>query len=111
MVVLGALSIIYFYSHYFFASMTAHISSMYGVFLVLCISMGAPPLLAAMMFAVLSPLSAGITHYGTGTAPVYFGTGYVSTSDWWRIGAIISVINLAIWLIAGSIWWKIIGLW
>jgi divalent anion:Na+ symporter, DASS family len=48
---------------------------------------------------------------GTGSAPVYFGAGYVSQSDWWVIGFIVSVVNLAIWFGVGLIWWRVIGLW
>src|SRR5439155_1760973 len=56
-------------------------------------------------------LNAGITHYGTGSAPVYFGAGYVRQGDWWRIGFLISVMNLVIWMGVGIWWWKLIGLW
>jgi DASS family divalent anion:Na+ symporter len=34
------ISLVYFYSHYFFASNTAHVASMYGAFLGVCISLG-----------------------------------------------------------------------
>ena len=90
-------SLFYFYAHYFFASMTAHISAMYGTFLVVAINAGAPPMFIALFLGVGSSLSAGLTHYGTGTAPVYFGTNYVTTAEWWRIGFIVSVVNLLIW--------------
>ena len=60
--------------------------------------------------AKLIPLT-GITHYGTGSAPVFFGAGYVRQGDWWRIGFLISMLNLIIWLVLGTWWWKLIGLW
>lgn len=104
-------SLFYFYAHYFFASMTAHISAMYGTFLVVAINAGAPPMFIALFLGVGSSLSAGLTHYGTGTAPVYFGTNYVTTAEWWRIGFIVSVVNLLIWGSLGGLWWKILGFW
>ncbi len=104
-------SLFYFYAHYFFASMTAHISAMYGTFLVVAINAGAPPMFIALFLGVGSSLSAGLTHYGTGTAPVYFGTNYVTTAEWWRIGFIVSVVNLLIWATLGGFWWKILGFW
>lgn len=104
-------SLFYFYVHYLFASMTAHISAMYGAFLVVAINSGVPPMLIALFLGVGSSLSAGLTHYGTGTAPVYFGTNYVTTSEWWTIGFIVSIANLLIWGILGSFWWKILGYW
>jgi divalent anion:Na+ symporter, DASS family len=108
---LSILSLVYFYSHYFFASMTAHISAMYSAFTIVAIAAGAPPMLACLLLAPLSTLCAGITHYGTGTAPVFHATGYVKTAEWWRTGFILSVINIGIWATVGVAWWKIIGLW
>jgi DASS family divalent anion:Na+ symporter len=106
-----ALSLIYFYSHYFFASNTAHVSSMYPAFLGTAVAVGAPPLLAALVLGFFSNLFSSMTHYGTGPAPVLFGAGYVELVDWWRLGALVSVVNVAIWLGVGGLWWKVIGLW
>jgi DASS family divalent anion:Na+ symporter len=108
---LTAISLLYFYSHYGFASMTAHISSMYSAFALLAITAGAPPMLTAFLLAFLSSLCASITHYGTGTAPVYFGSDYISIKDWWGLGALVSVVNIVIWVVVGALWWKLIGLW
>ena len=104
------LSLVYFYSHYFFASNTAHVSSMYAAFLVVSIAVGTPPVLAALVLAFFSNLFSSMTHYGTGPAPVLFGSGYVDMASWWKYGLLISVINIVIWLGVGSLWWKIIGL-
>jgi DASS family divalent anion:Na+ symporter len=105
------LSLIYFYSHYFFAGNTAQISSMYAAFLAVALAVGTPPELAALVLAFFSNLFSSTTHYGTGPAPVLFGAGYVRLADWWRLGAVISVVNIAIWLGIGGCWWKLIGLW
>lgn len=64
---------VYYYSHYFFASATAHISAMYSAFLAVIIAAGAPPLLAALSLAFFSNLFASTTHYGAGAAPVFSG--------------------------------------
>ena len=101
----------YLYIHYTFASMTGHITALYPAFLAAALAGGVPPLLASLSLAYFSNLNAGITHYGTGSAPVYFGAGYVSQADWWRIGFLISVANLVIWMGIGIWWWRLIGLW
>ncbi len=108
---LGFLALVYYFTHYFFASVTAHITSMYSAFLVVMIAAGAPPMVAAMTLAVFSSLSGGLTHYGTGPAPVYFGAGYVDIKAWWKNGLIVGLVNILIWAVVGSIWWKVIGLW
>jgi DASS family divalent anion:Na+ symporter len=105
------LALVYFYSHYFFASNTAHVSAMYAPFLVVAVAAGAPAMLAALVLAFFSNLFSSMTHYGTGPAPVYFGSGYVEMSDWWKSGFAISVVNIVIWLGVGGLWWKILGLW
>lgn len=105
------LCLIYFYSHYLFASQTAHVSSMYGAFLSVSVAVGAPPLVAALVLGFASNLFSSLTNYGSGPAPVLFGSGYVELGTWWRLGALISVINIVIWLILGGLWWKVLGLW
>ncbi len=105
------LSLVYFYSHYFFASNTAHVSSMYGAFLAVAIAVGTPPMLAALVLGFFSNLFSSMTHYGTGPAPVLFGSGYVEMGIWWKLGALVSVVNIVIWLGVGGVWWKVIGVW
>ena len=106
-----SLSLIYFYTHYFFASNTAHVSAMYAPFLVLALAVGTPPLLAALVLAYFSNLFASMTHYGTAAAPILFGSGNVDIGTWWKLGALISVVNITIWLGIGSLWWRLLGLW
>lgn len=105
------LLLIYFYAHYAFASITAHVTAMYIPFLVVILAGGAPTYLAVLGLAYLSNLSASLTHYGTTPAPIYFGAGYVSQRTWWKLGLISSLVTIPIWLIFGSLWWKILRLW
>jgi DASS family divalent anion:Na+ symporter len=105
------LSLTYFYTHYFFASITAHVSAMYAPFLALAIGVGAPPLLAAMVLAFFSSLFASLTHYGTTPGPILFGSGHVDIGVWWKVGLIVSFANIAIWLTIGAAWWKLLGMW
>ena len=105
------LSLVYFYSHYLFAGNTTHISSMYAPFLAVALAVGTPPLLAALVLGFFSNLFSGMTHYGTGPAPVFFGTGYVEMGDWWKLGGLLSVVNILIYFVAGGLWWKVLGIW
>ena len=63
------------------------------------------------MLAYFSNLSASLTHYGTTTAPMVFASGYVTLPDWWKVGLMVSLANLAIWLTVGLAWWKLLGFW
>ncbi|PVE71760.1 anion permease [Priestia megaterium] len=111
MTALIVLAIAYFYSHYFFASNTAHVSAMYAAFLSVIVAAGAPPLLSALILAFFSNLFGCLTHYGSGPAPVFFGSGYVTQQKWWSLGFLISIIHIIIWIGIGGLWWKLLGLW
>ncbi|HKE02705.1 MAG TPA: DASS family sodium-coupled anion symporter [Blastocatellia bacterium] len=108
---LGLLALIYFYAHYAFASISAHVLAMYTPFLIVVTLAGAPPFLAAALLAYFSTLSAGLTHYGTTPGPIYFGADYVTQQKWWQLGLIASVPNILIWASVGLVWWKILGWW
>tara|TARA_B100000965_G_scaffold398555_1_gene416859 strand:- start:465 stop:1898 length:1434 start_codon:yes stop_codon:yes gene_type:complete len=105
------LSLLYYYSHYLFASSTAHIGAMYAAFLSLSIVLGTPPLFAALILAYFSSFFGGLTHYGSGPAPVLFGAGYVSVRDWWIVGGVVSVVSIAILVVIGGAWWRFLGYW
>lgn len=110
-IVLGVTLLVYFYSHYGFASITAHLLSMYPAFLAVLVAKGAPIGLLVYGFACFTNLSAGLTNYGTTPAPMFFAQGYVPFKTWWRVGFVVSLANLAIWSTFGFGWWKLIGVW
>ena len=101
----------YCYIHYGFASLTAHVSALYPGFLTAALAAGVPPVAAALPLAYFSNLNAGLTHYGTGSAPVFFGAGYIGQGEWWRVGFVLSLINLVVWLGIGPLWWRLVGIW
>ena len=105
------LSLAYFYAHYFFASNTAHVGAMFAPFLVVALALGTPPMLATLVLAFFSNLFACLTHYGTAPGPVLFSSGHVPITTWWKAGAILSVVHIAIWLVVGGWWWKVLGHW
>jgi DASS family divalent anion:Na+ symporter len=110
-IVLLAILVIFFYAHYFFASITAHMLAMFPPFAAVLIGIGVPPLLAVYSLLCLANLTAGLTHYGTTTGPILFATGYVTRGEWWKVGFYVSVANVLIWLTIGFAWWKFLGFW
>ncbi|NDP40195.1 MAG: DASS family sodium-coupled anion symporter [Rhodoferax sp.] len=103
------LVLVYFYSHYFFASTTAHITAMFAAFFTAGVALGAPPMLLALVLAFASSLMMSLTHYGTGTAPIIFGSGYTTLNEWWTAGAVMSVVNLLLLAAVGGVWWTMLG--
>jgi DASS family divalent anion:Na+ symporter len=108
---LAILIVAYTFIHYGFASMTAHITALYPAFLLLAVANEVPPLVAALALAFFSNLNASLTHYGTGPAPIFFGSGYVKQTTWWRVGFFVVLTHLLVWLGLGLVWWKVLALW
>ena len=101
--------IVYFFSHYIFASATAHVAAMYAALLGVGVSLGVPPMLLALTLGYMGSIYGTLTHYGHGPAPVFFGSGYVELKSWWTYGLIIGLLLLAIYLVVGTTWLSIIG--
>ncbi|WP_430612822.1 anion permease [Flavobacterium sp. JP2137] len=101
--------LVYFFSHYFFASATAHVAAMYSALLAVGISVGIPGLLLAFMLGFIGSLYGTLTHYGHGPAPVFFGSGYVDLKNWWLRGLETGLILLIIYMALGGLWMKVIG--
>ena len=98
-----------FFGHYMFASVTVYYTAMYGVFLKVFLDLGLQPLASAysLVFAIM--LSSGFTHYGIGSAPVYFSGGYMTVKTWWNKSFGITIMVAVIWVIISTAWWSIIG--
>lgn len=108
-IILLILNAAYFYIHYFFASGNAQIAALYAVFLGVGINLGIPTVPTALMLAFSSSLYCSLTQYSHARGPILFGAGYVPTGVWWKVGFIISLVNQAIFLTIGLLWWKVLG--
>jgi DASS family divalent anion:Na+ symporter len=107
----AATLLVYFYTHYGFASITAHILAMYPPFLAVLLAKGAPIGLISYAFACYANLAAGLTNYGTTPSPMFFAHDYVPLRKWWQVGFVVSLVNITIWSTIGFGWWKLLGIW
>jgi DASS family divalent anion:Na+ symporter len=106
-----ALALVYFYSMYGFSMLTGHIKAMVAAFFLVAVGAGAPPMLTVALLAYFSNLCGCLTNYSTGPVVIYFGLGYVESARWFRIGFLVSLLHIAIWLGVGLPWWKFLGWW
>ncbi|CAL5323792.1 hypothetical protein CsSME_00002608 [Camellia sinensis var. sinensis] len=106
----GILQAAYFFIHYLFASQTAHVGALYSAFLAMHLAAKVPGLLAALALAYNTNLFGALTHYSSGQAAVYYGGGYVKLPDVFRLGILMALVNIVIWGLVGTPWWKILGL-
>ncbi|PAK63781.1 anion permease [Staphylococcus caprae] len=109
-IVLILLILFLFYSHYLFASATAHVSAMYAALLGVAVAAGAPPLFSALMLGFFGNLLASTTHYSSGPAPILYASGYVSQKRWWLMNLVLGIMYFIIWIGLGSLWMKLIGI-
>ncbi|MDZ7817048.1 MAG: anion permease [Planctomycetota bacterium] len=94
-----ALVVIFFVIHYMFASVTAHTAAVLPVILAAGIAVEG---INAPVFALLLVFSLGImgiiTPYATGPGPVYYGSGFISRGEFWKMGSIFGALFLAVLL-------------
>ncbi len=104
------LVIVFYVTHYLFASITAHVTAMLPV--MLAVGMAVPGM-DMPQFALLLCLTLGImgilTPYATGPSPVYYGSGYLPSKDFWRLGAIFGVLFIVAFLVLTLPWLAIVG--
>ncbi|SJN14674.1 Citrate Succinate antiporter (TC 2.A.47.3.2) [Halomonas citrativorans] len=105
-----ALTVIFYLLHYLFASVTAHVTALLPVMLAAASGIAG---LDMQMFILLLLPTLGfmgiITPYGTGPSPVYYGSGYLPSALYWRLGAIFGLLFLVAWLAIGLPWLLLIN--
>lgn len=93
---------VYFLSHYFFASLTAHTTAMMPVMLAVGMGIqGVPADKLALALAMTTGIMGVITPYATGPALPYYNSGYIPPAHFWRLGAIFGLIFLGALLAIG----------
>ena len=99
------LVLVFYFTHYLFASITAHVTALLPVMLAVGTTI---PGLDMVQFSMLLCLTLGImgmlTPYATGPSPVYYGSGYLPAKDYWIMGAVFGVIFIAAFLLIGLPW-------
>jgi len=103
------LTLLFYLIHYMFASVTAHVTAVLPVMLAVG---SAIPGIDMPQFAMLLCGTLGImgilTPYATGPSPVYYGSGYLPSADYWRMGAIFGAIYVAAYLLIAVPWFALL---
>ena len=105
------LALVYIYSHYMFASGTAHVTAMLGAFYAVGLHLGAPPMLFALVLSASTGIMMSLTHYASGSSPVIYNSGYTTMGEWWIAGFVMSAVEILIFCTIGITWWKMLGYW
>jgi L-tartrate/succinate antiporter len=105
LLVLVALVAFFFLIHYMFAGLVAHATALLPVVLTAGAAVPGMPVRTLALLLVFSLGIMGVlTPYATGPAPVYYGCGFITRRDFWRLGLIFGLIFLAALLLIGVPW-------
>jgi L-tartrate/succinate antiporter len=108
-VAMVVLVLVFYFTHYLFASITAHVTALLPVMLAVGTTI---PGIDMAQFSLLLCLTLGImgmlTPYATGPSPVYYGSGYLPAKDYWVLGGVFGVLFIAAFLLIGLPWMAMI---
>jgi len=94
--------------HYFFVSQTAQMLALFSVFLEVGINAGVPAEMLALMLLFATNFSAVITPQGSSANVIYLGSGYLESSEVYKYGGIVTLVNTMIYLSVGTAWMMLI---
>jgi DASS family divalent anion:Na+ symporter len=96
--------------HYFFVSQSAQMLALYGVFLSVGIAVGVKPSLLAYILLFATNWFAAITPQGSSANVLFAGSGYLTTSELYKFGGLITAVNTIIYMVIGTPWILMLGL-
>jgi len=95
---------LFWWLHYLFASLTAHVTALFPVFTLVLTGLGVPGKTAALLLGGTVGLMGIISPYATGPAPVYYGSGYIESRKFWLLGLVFGVIYFIVYIVIGVPW-------
>ena len=104
------LSLVYTFAHYLLASNSAHIMALFAAFATILVAAGAPVIGVLILLGALCNSASFLTHYGCGVTPIFFGAGFMGQGEWWKIGFIVTVLHIVIWMGVGLPIMKVLGM-
>jgi divalent anion:Na+ symporter, DASS family len=90
--------------HYLFVSQTAHLLALFGVFLDVGVKLGVNPAILAFQLLFATNYFAAITPQGSSANLLFAGSGYLSQGELYRLGAITTAVNMAVYFVIGTAW-------
>jgi len=106
-VILFGLLALFYFAHYFFASLTAHTTALMPILLATGAAAGLDIRLLGMVLAGCLGIMGVLTPYGTGPSPVYYNTGYIERKTFWAFGSLYGFIFFAVYAVFAVYWFPI----
>ncbi|HEY6548125.1 MAG TPA: DASS family sodium-coupled anion symporter [Vicinamibacteria bacterium] len=98
------LVVAYVLLHYLFVSQTAHLLALFGVFLDVGVKLGVPLAPFAFLLLFATNFFSANTPQGSSANLLFAASGYLSQGELYRLGALTTAFNLAVYLVVGVPW-------
>jgi L-tartrate/succinate antiporter len=107
--VMLSLTVIFYALRYLFASATAYTSALAPMMIATAVIVPGINMAAfSLLIGAAVGLGSILTPYATGPSPIYYGSGYLPTQDYWRLGAILGIFFLILLLLTGIVWMPLV---
>jgi DASS family divalent anion:Na+ symporter len=90
--------------HYLFASQTAHLLALFGIFLDVGVKLGVTPVFLAFQLLFATDYFSVLTPQGSSANLLFAGSGYLSQRDLYRLGATTTAVSFLIYAVVGTAW-------
>jgi len=104
-----ALVVTYVVLHYLFVSQTAHLLALFGMFMDVGQRLRVPMMPLAFLLLFATNFFAANTPQGSSANLLFAGSGYLGQGELYRLGALTTALNLAVYLVVGSVWLGVLG--
>ena len=98
------LIVLYVAIHYMFVSQSSQVLALLGVFLDVGIRGGVPAPLMAFALLFASSYFSVITPQGGSQNVIFVGSGYLTQPELYRLGLLMTLFFLAVFLVIGTAW-------
>jgi L-tartrate/succinate antiporter len=107
---IAAIVAVFYFLHYFFASITAHTATLLAVFLGVAVTItGISPTRWALLLGYSLGLMGVLTFYASGQSVIYYASGYITRRAFWVLGLIVGAMYLAVYLAIIVPWLEFLG--
>jgi L-tartrate/succinate antiporter len=107
---IAAIVIVFFFLHYFFASITAHTATLLPVFLGVAVTItDISPTRWALLLGYSLGLMGILTFYASGQSVIYYASGYITRRAFWVLGLVIGAMYIAVYLAIAIPWLAYLG--
>ena len=102
---------VFFFLHYFFASITAHTATLLPVFLAVAVTI---PEVSPTRWAHILGYSLGLmgvlTFYASGQSVIYYASGYITRRAFWTLGLVMGAMYVTVYLAMIVPWLAYLGI-